>query len=311
MIGTRFQQGCLMLVKNKTTDNTWFLRFYEDKGGKRVYRKQRIGTIREFPHRRDAEKAVHALRANINSGVRSPETVDALITHYSKHELTEDRKSFATVEAHESYIRLHILPRWGSFRLSEVKTVAVESWLDSIPFAPGTKTKIRNIMSAIFSHGIRYEWFAFNPISKVRCWAKRLREPDVLTPSEFQALLLELSLREQVMVLLAGSTGLRRSEMFALRWSDVDFQNMEVAVTRSCVRNRFGKVKTDASGKPVPLHHSVYALLMDWRRESPYRKDEDFLLPSERLNGDKPLTPDMVLKKIIRPALKRAGVPGR
>lgn len=166
MIGTRFQQGCLMLVKNKTTDNTWFLRFYEDQGGKRVYRKQRIGTIREFPHRRDAEKAVHALRANINSGARSPETVDALITHYSKHELTEDRKSFATVEAHESYIRLHILPRWGSLRLSEVKTVAVELWLHSIPFAPGTKTKIRNIMSAIFSHGIRHEWFAFNPISK-------------------------------------------------------------------------------------------------------------------------------------------------
>jgi site-specific recombinase XerD len=50
---------------------------------------------------------------------------------------------------------------------------------------------------------------------------------------------------------------------------------------------------------------------MDWRRESPYRKDEDFLFPSERLNGDKPLTPDMVLKKIIRPALKRAGITGK
>lgn len=133
----------------------------------------------------------------------------------------------------------------------------------------------------------------------------------MLTPDEFQALLKELRLREQVMVMLVGSTGLRRSEMFALRWSDVDFKNMEVAVTRSCVRNRFGKVKTDASGRPVPLHYSVYALLMDWRRESPYRKDEDFLFPSVRLNGDKPLTPDMVLKKIIRPALKRAGVTGK
>jgi hypothetical protein len=59
---------------------------------------------------------------------------------------------------------------------------------------------------------------------------------------------------------LAGSTGLRRSKMFWLRWSDVDFQKMEVAVTRSCVRNRFGKVKTDASGRPVPLDFSVLLL---------------------------------------------------
>jgi integrase len=251
---TRFQQGSLMLVKNKTTDNSWFFRFYEDREGKRVHRNQRIGTVREFPHRRDAEKAVLSLRAKINSGVRSPETVNDLITHYKQHELTLDRKVFATVDAHTVYIKNYVTPKWGACKLSEVKTVAVEQWLESLPLAPASQSKIRNIMSAIFSHGIRYEWFTFNPISKVRCSAKRLREPDVLTPSEFQALLLELSLREQVMVMLAGTTGLRRSELFALRWSDINFQTMEVAVTRSCVRGRFGKVKTVASGKPVPLH---------------------------------------------------------
>jgi hypothetical protein len=43
-----------------------------------------------------------------------------------------------------------------------------------------------------------------------------LREPDVLTPAEFQAPLKELRLREKAEVLLAGSIGLRRSELFAL-----------------------------------------------------------------------------------------------
>ena len=89
-----------MLVKNKTTDDSWFFRFYEDGEGKRVHRNQRIGTIREYPRRRDAEKAVLSLRAKINSGVRSPETVNDLVTHYSKHELTLARKAFATVDAH-------------------------------------------------------------------------------------------------------------------------------------------------------------------------------------------------------------------
>jgi integrase len=305
---TRFQQGSLTLVKNKTTDDSWFFRFYEDREGKRVHRNVRIGTVRELPHRRNAEKAVLSLRAKINSGVRSPETVNDLIAHYKQHELTLDRKAFATVDAHTVYIKNYVTPKWGACKLSEVKTVAVEQWLESLPLAPASQTKIRNIMSAIFSHGIRHEWITFNPISKVRCSAKRLREPDVLTPPEFQALLLELSLREQVMVMLAGTTGLRRSELFALRWSDVDFQKMEVAVTRSCVRGRFGKVKTVASGKPVPLHKLVYDMLLSWRLVTAYGGEGDFLFPSERLNGVKPLTPDMVLRKIIRPALVRAGV---
>jgi integrase len=166
-------------------------------------------------------------------------------------------------------------------------------------------------MSAIFSHGIRHEWITFNPISKVRCSAKRLREPDVITPVEFQSLMLELSLRERVMVMLAASTGLRRSELFALRWGDINFFTLEIAVTRSCVRGRFGRVKTEASGRPVPLQESVSQALVEWRKQSPYKAESDFLFPSLRLNGAKPLTPDMVLKKIIRPALARAGVTGK
>ena len=172
---TRFQQGSLTLVKNKTTDGSWFFRFYEDQGDKRVHRNQRIGTIREYPHRRDAEKAVLSLRAKINSGVRSPETVNDLVIHYVQNELTLERKAFATVDAHTVYINKYVTPKWGSCRLSEVKTVAVEKWLESLPLAPASQTKIRNILSAIFSHGIRREWITFNPITKVRCSAKRLR----------------------------------------------------------------------------------------------------------------------------------------
>jgi len=251
------------LVKNSTAPDTWFFRFYEERNGKRVYRKRRVGTVRELPHRRDAEKAVLHLRSNINSKVRSPETLNELIAHYLKYELTTKRKSFATVEGHTSYIDLHIRPKWGAHRLTDIRTVAVEEWLESLTLAPGSRTKIRNILSAIFNHGIRHEWIAFNPISKVRTSAKRLREPDVLSPQEFQALLAELQVRERAMVMLAGATGLRRSEVFALRWSDINFGTLEVAVTRSCVRNRFGQPKTEASGKPVPLPESVRDALLD------------------------------------------------
>jgi integrase len=309
MVGTpRFQNGSLMRVNNKTTEDTWVLRFYEEVAGRRVYRKQKIGTVRELPTRRDAEKFALSIRAKINSEVRSPETVNALIAHYLKHELTMERKAFATVEAHRVLIDRYVKPRWGSLKLTDVRTVVVEGWLESLPLAPASRAKIRAVMSTIYSHGIRHEWLTFNPITKVRCSAKRLREPDVLSPEEFQSLLAELQVRERAMVLLAGATGLRRSELFALKWSDLNFLTMEIGINRSCVRNHFGAVKTEASGKPVPLSSTVKDALTEWRKKSEYRTEDDFLFPSVRLNGRFPLSPDTVLKKFIRPALVRAGV---
>lgn len=63
---TRFQQGSLMRVKNKTTPDTWFFRYDEEQNGRRVHRNLKIGSVLEFPLRKDAEKAVLSQRANIN-----------------------------------------------------------------------------------------------------------------------------------------------------------------------------------------------------------------------------------------------------
>ena len=113
------------------------------------------------------------------------------------------------------------------------------------------------------------------------------------------------------MVLLAGSAGLRRSEMIALTWKDVNAVNLEVTVLRSCVRNRFGDGKNTASRRPVPLHPLVLESLLEWKRESVYKAEADFDFASIRLKVKKPMGPDNLLKRYIRPAIKRAGIVGK
>ena len=308
---SRFQQGSLLKQKRKSGPDVWVFRWYDETSGKRTYKKRTLGTVTDLPLRRDAEQAVADFRANINVEVRVPVTISELIAHYRKHELTGDKKAFATIASTSIYLTNHIAPKWGEKWLSDVRTVEVEEWLHSLPYAPATKSKIRNIMSAVFNHAIRYEWTHHNPITKVRASSKRLREPDVLTPAEFAALVDELPLRVKTMVILAGSTGLRRSELVALTWRDVDLLLMQINVLRSCVRGRFGDTKTEASRKPVPLHTSVIECLDAWRKESLYNGDDDFLFPSVRKEGRTPVTPDMILKKIIRPALVRAKITGK
>ncbi len=311
---TRFQNGSLSRVKNSTTADTWFFRFYEDVGGKNVYRNRKIGTVREYPHRRDAERAVQGLRAKINTGIRSPETVNDLIAHYRKHELTEERKAFSTVEVYSSFLKLYVAPRWGDTAISEVRSVVVEQWLTMVPLSPATRAKIKQVFSALFAHAVRHEWTHHNPIIAVRCSGRRLREKDVLTPAEVTSVLTHLSVRDRAMVLLAATTGLRRSEFIGLRWSDIVQRSggrIEISVNKSCVRNHFGETKTDASRRPVSLDMRVFEVLLRWRTISHYGENEDFIFASDRLRGQKPLCPSMVLKKALRPALTLAGVEGK
>ena len=110
------------------------------------------------------------------------------------------------------------------------------------------------------------------------------------------------------MVLLDATTGLRRSELFALKWGDINFKNQTMNVSRSIYGQVSGNCKTEASRKPVPLAPRVAADLLSWKKESPYPMPDDWVFASPRSKGEFPYWPAILMRKIIRPAALRAGV---
>lgn len=70
---------------------------------------------------------------------------------------------------------------------------------------------------------------------------------------------------------MALFTGLRRGEMLSLQWSDIDFSNMTVSVTKSTASTKAGQVikepKTKAGKRVVSLPLPVITLLNQWRME--------------------------------------------
>jgi integrase len=183
-------------------------------------------------------------------------------------------------------------------------------------------------MSALFSHAVRWEFCGHNPISSglpvgtggkrgpstgVRISAKRQRSPLVLSPEEVKLGRAELEFRDQLLVFLEGALGIRQGELGALRWLECAFENMSFSVQHSYHWRRGGNLKctkTEASAKLLPMHPSLKYSLQEWRSQSLYNKPEDFVFPSERLQGSKPLDLASVLKKKIQPAFRRIGITG-
>jgi integrase len=163
-------------------------------------------------------------------------------------------------------------------------------------------------MSALFNHARRYEWTDRNPITLVRQSAKRQRVPEVLTEEELQALIPQLSARDRVLVLLDACTGLRVGELLGLKWSDVDFENGQLHVTRSVVHQVVGECKTEASQKPVPLDSFLAQELLTWRSRCPYNQNDDWVFASPLTKGRQPYWPENLMKRGIRPAAKRAEI---
>src|SRR5258708_1242990 len=99
-----------------------------------------------------------------------------------------------------------------------------------------------------------------NPKSILRCCQQaeslvvpRRRPPTVLVPSEIKALVDNLDLRERTLVLLAASTGLRQSEMFGLKWGDIDFAQRNMSVTRSIVYGVVARARPSRHRSPCPF----------------------------------------------------------
>lgn len=326
---TRIQRGGVNLDVSSSGKRIWVFRWRETRpDGRRVQRKKVIGTLEEYPAKKAAENSARAFRLNLvdqGSAALVQITMKELVSHFSEHEQVdkgEEGRAYSTRDRCESVLNCWILPRWGKTPIDQIRTVAVEDWLRSIPRARGTKSKIRNTMSALYNHAIRWEFTDKNPItgpvrgSGVRQSAKRERIPDVLEVEEFQRLQAELGLRERILVWLDMTLGLRRGELAGLRWEDVRFEDLTVMARRSIVDQVVGNVKTEASKRPIPIDAFVAEDLLAWYRTTKYSRPEDYVFATDapragKKRGKQPVWLSKVMQYHIQPAAKRVGITKR
>ena len=101
-------------------------------------------------------------------------------------------------------------------------------------------------------------------------------------------------------IVLDVVTGLRASELFGLKWTDIDFVKNEIRVTRSIVLQVVGPCKTEASQKPVPLDPFLARTLRTWRAHTKYKAATDWVFASPYSEGRRPYWYQSLMRKIVR-----------
>jgi integrase len=308
---SRYKQCSLITEGRKNGPDVWIVRWFDSSG---IRRKATLGTVKELT-KTQAQKKADEYRQLANApqqpGVDSSLTVAKLVEHYREHELGDDSGKAAKPRKAYLYIfNNYILPKWGSLMLGQVKAVAVEEWLKSLGKANGTKAKIREVFGAAFRHAMRYELYPTNPIANVRQVRKRAVEPEILEPAEIAAILKQLAGVEPVRTafLIAAIMGMRRGEIFGLKWGDIDLDRATLHVRRSFVDGVVGPPKTESSRRGLPIPPPVAEALTAWKDKTLFSHVDDWVFASDFHFGKQPLWPGTLWRRNVAPAIQAAGI---
>ncbi len=190
----------------------------------------------------------------------------------------------STLRDYRSIVRVHLLPGLGSLALEDVGVPEVERFAASLAARDGmnnrTRLKVLTVLHGVMKRAQRVWRLPRNPVTGIEKPAQRARtQIDVFSPEEIHALVrAAVSEQDAAIYLTAAFTGLRRGELVALRWRDVDFARRHIRVGASYTESGLTSPK---SGKvrSVPMAPLVAEALARLAGRGRWTGDDDLVFP--------------------------------
>lgn len=161
----------------------------------------------------------------------------------------------------EIYLDNYIVPKWGSFRLNQIRPKAIEDWLHTTFNSWHTMHGVRGIISRIYyyaeGHGL-WEEGKRSPASKAKLGKKRyVYERRILTFEETARVLTRLDEPNRLIVETCIATGARISEVLGLQWKHVDLKAGTIKIEQRIWHQEVGRPKTEDSRRVLGIGNLV------------------------------------------------------
>jgi site-specific recombinase XerD len=225
-------------------------------------------------------------RAGEASRQRTGATFADAAEEWLRHGREERGLKPTTLNDYACALRTHLLPAFGAMALDAVTAAVIErrrlAWLRK-GMTPRNANKQLAILHGIFKRASKIYGLVGNPAADVEKVRERHDSTrfDFYAPEEVWALTRAAgSEQDAAMYLTAAFTGLRRGELIALRWRDVDFAGDAIRVRASYVNGHLAAPKS-GRGRVVPMVADVAAALARLSNRPVATGANDLVFPGE------------------------------
>jgi integrase len=284
---------------------------------------------------KEAGKALAAFVTEVAKGEvdKTSATVSELLDRWLEHAEGLDRQRPRTLSENKSKIDHRIRPTLGSVRLDrlgpDTLDAAYARWLEEL--SPTTVHKYHCILSAALRQAVKWGWIERSPADRASPPAPAKIEMRVPTPEQLNLLHRAAHEKDPILataIAIAAMTGMRRSELVALRWSDIDLAVGTVRVERGITvaegKRYEGPTKTHQARRVAldPIAVEVLRERWDYMVDLSARADsplvEDPFVLSYQAHGGISVGPDTLTHRFAAlcraqeaPARKKATKAGR
>lgn len=277
---------------------------YKDAAGKR--------RSKQFAKKRDADAHLDAVKRELHDGTHThhrdsitvSEAADLLVAHAEANDLER-----STIDRYRAIGNLHIKPRIGARKLSELTKPMVEDLRLELlrDLSRPMAGKVLAHLSMIINRAMDLGKVGKNVARSVRV-AKAKRDIEKVIPpdrADLKKMIKAATDDERALIMTAITTGLRSSELRGLRWADIDLKGAKITVTQRADQwGVIGPPKSEAGRRTIPIPPQLVAELKRWKLKSP-PSSLDLAFPS---STGTPLRHNNMLRRIYFPLQVRAGL---
>lgn len=261
--------------------SSWRLKF--DVGADPVTGGRKIAYRTVHGTKRQAEAALAKALAELQDGdfvdpsaMTVHEYLKKWLSDYARHNVAHK-----TFERFEELINNQIVPRLGSVKLQKLTPLQIQSAYSFMlehgrikggGLSPRTVHHVHRLLYQALRQAVKWQLLARNPVEAVTPPKPSDTEIQILEGAQIGVLLRTAeSTRMYVPILLSVTTGLRRGEVFGLRWSDVDLLRGRLSVTQALEQTKAGisfkEPKTRRSRRTVTLPQVTIEVLRAHRAD--------------------------------------------